>query len=227
MVRRTYAVGDLHGRFDLLCMALRLAERDCGGGNGTFVVCGDFIDRGPQSRAIIDLLSAGPSLPNWRWVVIKGNHEDMMLQCLARRSLQWWLGNGGHTTLQSYGYQHGDMLHPLKIPPEHLSWLDALPVYYIDQHRAFVHAGFNPALPIEEQNVQAMMWQRDPRGTDYSYEGRHVVHGHEQYADGPILTPNKSNLDTFAWLHGRLAVAAFDDALPGGPTKILWATEAA
>ena len=222
--RKTYAIGDLHGRFDLLCEAISLAENHAGVEGGVFVVCGDFIDRGPQSRAIIDLLLQGPTSSNWEWVVLKGNHEDMMLQCLELSSIQWWVGNGGGQTLQSYGYSHGDQLHPLKIPQEHLDWLRDLPIYHIDQHRAFVHAGFNPALPLEEQNEQEMMWQRDPRNNDYSFMGKHVVHGHEQYADGPILTKNKSNIDTFAWLHGRLAVAVFDEKA-GGPTEVLWAVK--
>lgn len=219
----TYAVGDLHGRFDLLTKAMSLAEAHCGDGQGTFVCCGDLVDRGPQSRSIIELLMQGPSLPNWRWVVVRGNHEDIMLAGLTGGRLDWWIPNGGDETLRSYGYQHGDPLLPLKVPNNHLLWLAKLPYYHLDSHRAFVHAGFDPSKSLEEQSNQYMSWVRDPRGTDYSYMGRHVVHGHEQYANGPVLTPNKSNLDTFAWLHGRLAVAVFDDAIPGGPIEILWA----
>lgn len=220
----TYAIGDLHGRFDILCEALSIAEADAGLDDAEFIVCGDFIDRGPQSRSVIDLLMRGPDLPNWRWIVLKGNHEDMMLQCLAKRQLQWWVGNGGNATLISYGYQHGDALLPLKIPQDHLFWLADLPVYHLDGHRAFVHAGFNPSLSIEEQDEQQMMWVRDPRGTDYAFDGRHVVHGHEQYSDGPILTANKSNIDTFSWLHGRAAIAKFESDKAGGPVNVLWAT---
>jgi len=220
---RTYAIGDLHGSFDLLCQALSLAERDAGSTPATFVICGDFIDRGPGSRSIIELLMQGPTLPHWRWVVLKGNHEDMMLQCVRRQRYGWWRDNGGNATLVSYGYRPGDFIEPLKIPSEHLAWLEALPLYHLDDHRAFVHAGFDPSKTLEAQDPQQMMQMRDPRGTDYSFMGRHVVHGHEQYADGPVLTPNKSHIDTFAWLHGRLAVVVFDDERAGGPIDILWA----
>lgn len=221
-----YAIGDLHGRFDLLCRALSLAEDHAGEAGGTFIVLGDFVDRGPDSRAIIDLLMQGPSLPNWRWIVLKGNHEDIMWQVInGFAPLRWWLRNGGGATLQSYGYREGDLLRPSKIPQGHIDWLAALPVYHLTETHAFVHAGFDPERPIEEQDDEHMMWKYDPTEGDYSFEGRHVVCGHVQHADGPICTPNRTNLDTFAWLHGRAAVGVFDGA--GGPVEWLWAVGSA
>jgi serine/threonine protein phosphatase 1 len=217
----TFAIGDLHGRYDLLEKAIRKAEEICGTRNGTFVVCGDFIDRGPESNKIIERLMKGPDYSNWSWITLMGNHEDMMLQCIRRLQFDWWIGNGGYSTLTSYGYKNGDSWEPRKIPVEHTEWLSRLPVYYIDQHRAFVHAGFNPDASLEDQNIQEMMWQRDSRDKDYGFLGRHVVHGHEQYEDGPILNPNKTNIDTFAWLHGKLALAVFDNLTAGGPTEIV------
>lgn len=219
---KTYAIGDLHGRLDLLEQALMTAAKHCGDEGFTFVVCGDFIDRGPDSAGIIRTLRHLQETMNI--IVLMGNHENMMLSCLSGENrLGWWVGNGGGTTLQSYGYAEGDTLIPLKIPEGDLRWLAELPIYHLDEHRAFVHAGFDSSQPIELQNPQHMMWMRAPREQDYSFEGRHVVHGHEQYADGPVLNPNKSNLDTFAWASGRLAIAVFDDAIPGGPTEVLWA----
>jgi serine/threonine protein phosphatase 1 len=226
--RKTYAIGDAHGRFDLVCQAISLAEADAGEIGGVFVCCGDFIDRGPQGRNIIDLFMAGPSLPNWRWIILKGNHEDIMLQALAEPELKlhWWLRNGGGSTLASYGYAHGDALKPLRVPRVHLEWLAALPLYHADAHRVFVHAGLDPSLPLDQQSEQEMMWVRSGRRDDYSFDGKHVVHGHEQFADGPILLSGRTDLDTFAWLTGRLAVGVFDPAKPGGPATILWATGA-
>lgn len=217
----TFAIGDLHGRFDLLEMAIRKAEEICGDKQGTFVVCGDFIDRGPDSRKIIERLMKGPDKPNWSFITLMGNHEDMMLQCIQRMQFNWWIGNGGGATLMSYGYKNGDDWEENKIPEDHIRWLSKLPVYYIDEHRAFVHAGFNPDASLEDQNIQEMMWVRDSKDTDYSFLGRHVVHGHEQYEDGPILNPNKTNIDTFAWLHGNLALAVFDNMKAGGPEIVM------
>lgn len=221
----TFAIGDLHGRYDLLEKAIIKAEAIAGTKPATFVVCGDFIDRGPDSRKIIERLMKGPDYSNWKWVVIKGNHEDMMLQCIRRLQFNWWVGNGGGATLVSYGYKNGDNWEPGRIPDEHLEWLDKLPIYYFDEHRAFVHAGFNPEKKIEDQDNEYMMWRYDGeekwQQPNYLMEGRHVVHGHVQHADGPILLSNTSNIDTFAWASGKLALAVFDDNKAGGPTEIV------
>jgi serine/threonine protein phosphatase 1 len=229
---KTYAIGDLHGSFGLLCEALSISEKNAGEDGGTFVVCGDFIDRGPNSRGIIELLMEGPSLANWRWVVLKGNHEDMAVQCIDRKQLNWWVGNGGGATLRSYHYDqrliiaYSEGKYEVEfMPKNHIEWLRELPLHYIDKHRAFVHAGFDPNKALKNQDDHYMMWVCDPLGTDYSFEGRHVVHGHQPYENGPILTANKSNIDTFAWLHGRLAIAVFDDEKSGGPVDILWAVK--
>lgn len=217
----TFAIGDLHGRYDLLEKAIIKAEATAGSRKGTFVVCGDFIDRGPDSKKIIERLMKGPDYANWEWVILQGNHESMMLECIKRLNFPWWLGNGGGATLVSYGFKNGDGWDENKIPQEHLDWLDNLPTYYIDQYRAFVHAGFNPSIGLEEQKKDMMQWQRAYKGDDYSFLGRHVVHGHEQYEDGPILTTNKTNVDTFAWLYGKLGMAVFDNEVEGGPTEIV------
>lgn len=217
----TFAIGDLHGRFDLLEKAIIKAESIAGSRKGTFVVCGDFIDRGPDSKKIIERLIKGPDYSNWDWVVLQGNHESMMLECIKRLNFPWWINNGGNTTLTSYGYKNGDGWEPKRIPQEHLDWLEELPTYYIDQYRAFVHAGFNPSVELEEQKKDMMQWIRDSRSDNYSFLGRHVVHGHEQYEDGPILNTDKTNLDTFAWLYGKLGMAVFNNEVAGGPIEIV------
>lgn len=216
-----YAIGDLHGRYDILLAVIEKIEEHAGDAGGKLIVTGDFIDRGPDSAKIVEHLRIGPNPEsNWEWVVLKGNHEDMMLQCLARMQLDWWIGNGGGATMKSYGYKQGDLLMPLKIPDEDLEWLNGLPICHLEEKQAFVHAGFNPNVSLEEQNQQEMMWMRAPREDNYSFMGRHVVHGHEQYADGPILNPDKSNFDTFAWATGRQAIGVFTDAA-GPPVEIL------
>lgn len=221
----TCAVGDLHGRADLLEKALSLAVHR---GAKKFVVCGDFVDRGPASKDIIDCLMRGR---HWGMeiVTILGNHEDMMIEaCFGRLPLRHWLINGGGQTLASYGYQDGDLLFPLKPELEdHLIWLANLPWMYADSKRLFVHAGINPNVTMDEQKRDYCTWVRSGREDDYEvpYEGLHVVHGHEQYATGPIMLDNRTNLDTHAYAFGRLAVGVFDDDKPGGPVEILWAED--
>lgn len=228
----TYAIADLHGRFDLLCRAIDLIESDAGPDGGTFIVLGDFVDRGPQSRSIIDLLMAGPSLPNWRWIVLQGNHEAMMLECLANPGiLRWWIGNGGGETLKSYGYQHGDPITPLKIPIKHLEWLAELPLIHQDAHRIFVHAGVPFDQALTEAKPETLQWMLYPGDVEHGdaeihpdeghCSGKHIVHGHHQSASHPLLKPHRTNLDSFAWHTNRAAIGVFDNDQPGGPIRIL------
>jgi serine/threonine protein phosphatase 1 len=228
----TFAIGDLHGRLDLLETALAMAEERASGQFHKFVVCGDFVDRGPDSRGIIEELMAVQAVSSDRQIVVlKGNHEDMMVQYLRRGThLHWWISSGGGATLMSYGYTNTGQVYDAidgggAIPAKHMAWLDALPVYHIDEHRAFVHAGFNEKLPLDEQNLQHMMWRYDGDAIEdqpnYTFEGKHVVHGHVPHIGGPVLLSDTTNLDTFAWYTGRLAVGVFDG--PGGPVEILWA----
>lgn len=233
----TYAIADAHGNFDLLCKAISLAEGDAGADGGTLIILGDFVDRGPQSAPIIDLLMSGPSLQNWRWIVLQGNHEAIMLQVMASPGyLPWWIRNGGGETLKSYGYVHGDMLMPSKIPAAHLAWLISLPLWHEDAHRIYVHAGVPFDQPVSEVRRDTLQWMLYPGDVDHDdaefhpdeshCSGKHIVHGHHQSELHPLLKPHRTNLDSFAWMSGRLAVGVFDDALPGGPVEILEARRA-
>jgi serine/threonine protein phosphatase 1 len=232
-MRKTYAIGDLHGRFDLLCKALDIIEADAGDDGGKLVVLGDFVDRGPQSAHIVELLKRGPKKPNWQWVVLQGNHEAMMLECLAHPGkLEWWLRNGGGQTLRSYGYTGGDSLDPLKIPLEHLDWLDRLPIYHEDDHRIFVHAGVPHDRHLAETDREILQWmlyddEDSERYPGASYEtdsahvsGKHIVHGHHQNLMNPIPRDHRTNLDSFAWYGGRSAIGVFDGS-QAKPIKIM------
>lgn len=229
---RTYAIADAHGNFDLLCKAISLAEAHAGAAGGTLVILGDFVDRGALSASIIDLLMVGPSLAGWRWIVLQGNHEAIMLHCLANPAkLNWWVANGGGETLKSYGYVNGDSLYPLKVPAAHIAWLHSLPVWHEDAHRIYVHAGVPFDQPVTEAGRESLQWMLYPGDVDHGdaevhlderhCSGKHIVHGHHQSELHPLLKPHRTNLDSFAWMSGRLAVGVFDDALPGGPVEIL------
>lgn len=225
----TYAIGDAHGRFDLVHKALQMADEHAEESPYTFVCCGDFIDRGPGSVKIIERFMYWEDKPGSRLIVLRGNHEQMMIEGVENPVLhgRFWCENGGANTLIEYGAKEGDSIASAvkRVPASHITWLKTLSYFHIDQHRAFVHAGFDPHAKLEEQSPRYMMWVRDDKRRDYSFEGRHVVHGHEQYAEGPILNKNKTNLDVWAHRFGRLAVAVFADDKPGGPIDILWAEE--
>lgn len=224
---KTYVVADLHGRYDLLMKALDLAVEDSGEEPADFICTGDFVDRGPQSCQIINQLMEG-RYKNLTIRTIKGNHEDMMCQVIDDPSLMyWWQGNGGGRTLASYklnydaliALQHGEATG--SDLERHYRWLKGLPVFLEDDLRFYVHAGVNYDLPVEEQNPDVMMWIMTEKDGEYpAFHGKHVVHGHMQYEDGPILKENRTNLDTFAWDTGRLAVGVFDNT-QAKPIKIL------
>lgn len=232
---KIYCVGDLHGRFDLLEKAIKLIQEDSPEG-GRFIVLGDFVDRGPQSKQIIQTLMVGPCNDKWEWIVLQGNHEDIMLQGFRNpHCLDWWIGNGGGQTLISYGYKVGDDLtYPLKVDVTHIHWIDNLPIYFEDEHRIFVHAGVPHDKLVNETKRQTLQWMLN-KGDIKGYcsdlyddlpniSGKHVVHGHHQSADHPLLLPHRTNLDSFAWYTGKLAIGVFDDT-QAQPIKVLEVTD--
>jgi serine/threonine protein phosphatase 1 len=218
----TYAIGDIHGRLDLLQEARAAIGAHAGGAARTVICLGDYVDRGPDSKGVVETLmdlTDGSS-----WICLKGNHEDMMLQALrAERygSLGQWMWNGGEETLRSYGGRGA-------VPAAHLDWLEALPLFHLDAHRLFVHAGVKPGQPLEDQDPETLMWIRDvfleaaPEALPC-----HIVHGHTPQWRGkrdlsrPERLPHRTNLDTGAVWTGILSVGVFEDGRPGGPVEVL------
>jgi serine/threonine protein phosphatase 1 len=215
----TYVIADLHGSFDLLEFALSAIERHGAiARRRTVVFLGDYIDRGPQSRQIIERLMVGaPS--GWNWVCLRGNHENMMLQALSdRQKINRWRDNGGDQTLASYGHAPKGLFDPLIVPIKHQSWIRSRPLFYVDANRVYVHAGAEPDRPLEDQTADILTWLRYPgRNFDIGWRDKHVVHGHDPFEDGPVLLGQRTNLDTLAWRTGRLVVGVFDDSELGGP----------
>lgn len=217
---KTYAIADLHGRRDLLQDALEAIAKHAPE-PGTIVMLGDYIDRGPDSKGIIDRLMAGLS-DGWKLVCLQGNHEDIMLQTLCLPlDPRWWISNGGGATLVSYGHATSGEYTPNVVPQEHIDWLKSLPLMHVDKHRVFVHAGVDPTIPLDEQTDHTLQWSLYPDGFADGHGSRHVVHGHHQFEDGPMLFSGRTDLDTFAWATGRLVVGVFDDDVPGGPIDLI------
>lgn len=218
---KTYAIADLHGRHDLLVSAVERIEQSSHSG-GTVVFMGDYVDRGPESRQVVETLMAGPKTPGWSWICLQGNHEEIMVAG-CQGYLSWWLPNGGGATLISYGAQPGgDAREALAlVPRSHIHWVDSLPLYYRDKHRVFVHAGVDETIDLEDHPAKILQWHRYDREYPHGYRGHHVVHGHEQYEDGPVLHHGRSDLDTLAWYTGRLVVGVFDDEIAGGPISTI------
>jgi serine/threonine protein phosphatase 1 len=167
----------------------------------TVVTLGDYVDRGPNSRQIIEKLMGGWDDEGCRLICLKGNHEEIMWLTCRRivPDCDWWLTNGGGATLISYGQNIGDEADVTVVPDEHLRWIERLPLMHIDKHRVFVHAGVDPNLSLDNQDPHDVIWKIYDDRDQGGHAKRHVVHGHHQHANGPILKKNRSNLCTFAW----------------------------
>jgi serine/threonine protein phosphatase 1 len=177
----TYVIPDIHGRHDLLSQSLAGIDARSAGDGGTIVTIGDDVDKGPDSRQVIERLLPGVA-EGWKLVALKGNHDAMMVDALRDPSkMAWWLEKGGDTVLTSYG---GD---PAAIPQSHLAWLDGLRLMHVDHHRIYVHAGVDPEVPLDQQSEATLLWKRYPKGFPGGFGGRHVVHGHDNAPEGPLL----------------------------------------
>ena len=206
----TYAIGDVHGCRQKLRRLLSFCVRHRGERPARFVFVGDYIDRGPDSRGVVEtLLGLQRDMPG-QVVCLRGNHEAAML-----RALPWgeeegllWIAMGGAKTLLSYGVKQ-----PAELPARHLGWLEALPLSFDDGRRLFVHAGVNPLRPLTRQRDSDLLWIREPFLSSERDFGRLIVHGHTPLEDGlPDWRPNRLNLDTGAVFGGPLTCAVFDEA---------------
>jgi len=214
---RIYAIGDMHGRLDLLERLRTVIVEDAKWhpvDRKIVVYLGDYVDRGPDSRGVVDLL-AREKLPGFESVFLKGNHEDSMLQFLVDPGIAAsWFAYGGDATLYSYSVRPPD---PRKIdellaaqkafvealPPEHLDFLRALKLVHIEGDYAFVHAGFRAGVPIEFQTPEDMMWIRNEFLSSDADFGKIAVHGHT-ITDRPEIRPNRIGIDTGAFATGTL-----------------------
>jgi serine/threonine protein phosphatase 1 len=211
----TYAIGDVHGCLDRLVPLLERCLDHGGGRPSRFVFIGDYIDRGPDSRGVIDLLIAWQS-ERPEVICLRGNHEAIMLEAVRTGDGRLWYANGAAATLDSYGI---DDLHDL--PDNHVDWAAALKLCYDDGQRFFVHAGVNPELPLEQQSEHDLLWIREPFLSSTRDYGRLIVHGHTPLRTGvPDRRPNRLNIDTAAVYGGALTAAIFTDE-SGQPVDFL------
>lgn len=230
--QRVYAIGDLHGRADLLCKIIRVVRADllrspCAG--FVLVFIGDYVDRGLRSRDVVRVL-AGAS----RWgnvVALRGNHEAVMLRFLEdpQRVADFWMRSGGAETLLSYGVDPADVLRGRglvnaaarfrdRLPVVHREFLESLPISFTIGDYFFCHAGVRPGVPLENQTERDLLWiRRDFLEADTDF-GKMVVHGHTP-AKRPELRANRINIDTGAYITNRLTCLV----LEGAEQRFLWA----
>ncbi|MFL6799416.1 MAG: metallophosphoesterase family protein [Xanthobacteraceae bacterium] len=208
----TFAVGDVHGCLAKLEALLEACTTHAAGRETRWVFLGDYIDRGPDSRGVIDLLMRRQRANPQAVVCLRGNHEQLAIDAHEDpAAVDLWLANKGKTTQRSYWRSGGH------IEDAHLDWLRALPYCHDDGLRFFVHAGIDPAVPLDRQSPHDMVWIREPflSGCDASNCGRFIVHGHTPVPGGkPDLRRSRVNLDTGAVLGGPLTAGVFDHSRP-------------
>jgi Calcineurin-like phosphoesterase len=228
---RVYAIGDIHGRVDLLADLHRRIEDDAQRNAKprlVVVYVGDYVDRGLQSRAVLDLLIEDP-LVGFESIHLKGNHEAMMLQFLTdARAASGWLEIGGNATLLSYGVKPKEDQSLLKrlaeaqellqrsLPPSHRQFLEDLKLHHTEGDYLFVHAGLKPRVPLDEQRERDLLWIRDDFLESTVDHGKTVVHGHSISWE-PEVKANRINVDTGAFASGVLTALVLD----GGETSFL------
>jgi len=226
--RLLYAVGDIHGRCDCLARAHDLIDRDFArrgaGDQATEIYIGDYVDRGPDSKGVLDRLVARSAKVHL--VALRGNHEIVMESFLrGETSFEEWRRLGGLETLLSYGVAVRELLakgqvRPRdlaeKIPASHLRFVEELVGLYAAGAYCFVHAGLRPGVAIERQSIEDLAWIRDDFLRFSGDFGAVVVHGHSPVGSVDFLR-NRINIDTGAYMTNRLSVLRID---AGGVTLL-------
>jgi serine/threonine protein phosphatase 1 len=220
---RLYAIGDIHGRADLLEKMIRLIDADKEGYKGEVVVIflGDYVDRGPATREVLSLLSTYRG--GDKQVMLRGNHEDILLRFFKDHSVApGWFHYGGLQTLRSYGIpiagptQDFEDIFRLRkeleeaMPKEHRRFLENLGFLARFGDYFFVHAGIHPDKPLNEQTEHDYLWTREPFLSTPMNFGFTVVHGHSIRMQ-PEVRFNRIGIDTGAYATGRLTCLVLQD----------------
>ena len=223
-----YAIGDVHGRYDLLTEMLRRIIEDATGRlrgrTPMLILCGDYVDRGPDSARVLTALDWIRRDGRVRLHAIKGNHEAAFLSFLADpQDGAAWLGFGGDATLVSYGVRppadfqdvqdlvraRDDLLEVM--PAAHVRVLQGLELMVMVGDYAFVHAGIRPGVPLARQKPEDLLWIRGPFLDRTERFEKRIVHGHSWIEAAPEIYNNRIGLDTGAYQTGVLTAVRIED----------------
>ncbi len=211
---RLFAIGDIHGCPDELgAMLRRIAPRE----GDTVVFVGDYVDRGPSARDVVEQLlefERGPA----EVVFLKGNHEDMMLSFLGLPGHYGdsFLFNGGAATLDSYGVSESNLESAVDyLPEQHLKFLRKLSTSYLRPPYLFVHAGVLPTRHLDEQSVEDLLWIRQEFIFNAHVLGETVVFGHTPMRGVLLDLPYKIGIDTGLVYGGKLTCIEFTEGVVG------------
>jgi serine/threonine protein phosphatase 1 len=222
---RIYAIGDIHGRLDLLTRLHALIVADAGSATAqrrVLVYVGDYVDRGPDSSGVLDLLLDRP-LPGFEIVHLLGNHEDAMLRFPDDMTVgPTWLTYGGVETLLSYDIDvssgtwrderemrrlQGEVRR--RVPRRHVEFMRRMKLMHVEGDYSFVHAGIRPGVPLDRQERDDLLWIRSEFLDSPRDHGTIIVHGHT-ISEKPELRPNRIGIDTGAFFSNRLTCLVLD-----------------
>jgi serine/threonine protein phosphatase 1 len=220
--RVLYAVGDVHGRLDLLAQVQAQIGVDRAGRDGPAfleIYLGDLVDRGAESAQVVE--NVKERVASGQALCLRGNHEAAFLRYLAGDlHYDTFSEYGGEATLRSYGVPLALLRQPDKteeildfaraaVPPSHVQFLESMPLYHRAGNYLFVHAGIMPGRPLADQVEQDLMWIRDDFLRSRADHGFIVVHGHTPRA-APEFRRNRIGIDTRAYASNRLTCLRID-----------------
>jgi serine/threonine protein phosphatase 1 len=201
MSRKIFAVGDIHGCYDKLAAMMKILpwRKDEG---DLLLFIGDYIDRGPKSREVVDFL-VRLRQEGGEFVFLKGNHEKMLMDYYIQQKDQMlYVANGGAETIASY-VEGGIGRKAFVLPEEHLEFFLSLTLYHETEDYIFVHAGLKDGIPLTEQSEEDLLWIRE----EFIYSAydwnKRVIFGHTAL-EIPFVTPGKIGIDTGAVYGNKL-----------------------
>jgi len=220
---RCYVIGDIHGRSDLLDRMVDAITRDIEQNPvaaSLTVTLGDYVDRGPDSRGVLDRLAHNPFPTDY--VALKGNHEELLETFLTRPAIgPQWRRLGGLETLHSYkvpvadlmvgkGFDEAAQALRQALPAEQSAFLGRLKLSLTVGGYFLCHAGVRPGVPLDNQRAEDLLWIRDEFLSSKVDFGKIVVHGHTP-TQSPQVLANRINIDTGAFATGRLTCLVIED----------------
>ena len=220
---RIYALGDIHGRSDLLDRMIKIIRGDLEASpvdSCVTVTLGDYFDRGPDSRGVIERLLSNPFPSDF--IPLKGNHEVLFESFLRKPTTfaEQWRRLGGLETLASYGvsvellmrgqsYEQVAQALRAAVPQAHLDFVTSLRTSLSIGPYFLCHAGVRPGIPLDRQSEDDLLWIREPFLASRANFGKVVVHGHTP-AEKPEVLPNRINVDTGAYITNKLTCVVLE-----------------
>ena len=219
---RLYVIGDIHGRLDLLERLIAAIRQDAGpsGAESLTVTLGDYIDRGPDSRGVVERLAVNP-FPG-RYVALKGNHEALLEIFLRTPAIfEQWRTLGGLETLHSFGVPVGPLMRGrdyeraaqelrAALSLKHRKFFRSLGLSVMIGRYFLCHAGVRPGVPLDQQSEEDLLWIRDDFLSSQARYDKIIVHGHSPVPEPEVHT-NRINIDTGAFATGRLTCLVLEE----------------